>query len=233
MKTIGLLGGTGWESTVDYYKTINTEVSKILGKEHSAKIILFSIDFFEIGSKIVKNDFESLGKYIAGVSKNIEDAGADCLVICANTLHMFEGQILEQISIPFIHIADATALKIKEKGMKKVALLGTQPTMEMPFYKNRLKEKHGIEVIIPSGEEITEIHKIITTELLHSIFKPESKTFLLSIIDKMAKLGAEAVILGCTDFPLLISQSDTKTILLDTAEIHAKAAVEFAIRKNE
>jgi aspartate racemase len=194
---------------------------------------MFSIDFFEISSRIVKNDFESLGIYIAGVAKNIEDAGADCIVICANTLHMFEGQILEKISIPFIHIADATALKIKERGMKKVALLGTQPTMEMPFYKNRLKEKHEIEVIIPNGEEVAEIHKIITAELLHSIFKPESKAFLLSVIDKMAKLGAEAVILGCTDFPLLISQNDTKTILLDTAEIHAKAAVEFAIRKNE
>lgn len=233
MKTIGLLGGTGWESTVDYYKTINTEVSKILGKEHSAKIILFSIDFFEISSRIVKNDFEGLGKYIAGISKNIEDAGADCLLICANTLHMFADQILEKISIPMIHIADATALKIKEKGMRKVALLGTQPTMEMPFYKDRLKEKFGIEVIIPNDEEIAEIHKIITAELLHSIFKPESKTYLLSVIEKMVKLGAEAVILGCTDFPLLINQSDTKTILLDTAEIHAKAAVEFAIRKNE
>jgi len=229
MKTIGLLGGTGWESTVDYYKIINSEVAKKLGKEHSAKIIMFSIDFIEISSRINKNDFEGLGKYISGIAKNIEDAGADCLVICANTLHMFAEQVSEKISIPLIHIADATALKLKEKNIKMAGLLGTRPTMEMPFYKNRLKEKYNIDVIIPEEADIIEIHKIITTELLHGIFKPEAKTYLLSVMDKLAKLGAESIILGCTDFPLLLNQSDTKIVLFDTAEIHAKAAVEFAL----
>lgn len=229
MKTIGLLGGTGWESTVDYYKIINTEISNRIGKDHSAKIILFSIDFFEISSRINKNDFEELGIYMTGVAKNIEAAGAECLVICANTLHMFADQICGNISIPLIHITDATALKLKEKNIKKAGLLGTRPTMEMPFYKNRLKEKHGIDVIIPEENDINDIHKIITTELLHGIFKPETKAYLISVMDKMVKMGAESVILGCTDFPLIVQQSDTKIVLFDTAEIHAKAVVEFAL----
>jgi aspartate racemase len=230
MKTIGLLGGTGWESTVDYYKIINSEVAKRIGVDHSAKIILFSIDFIEIRCRIDKNDFEGLGIFISETSKKIEDSGADCLVICANTLHMFTDQILAKISIPFIHIADTTAEKLKEKGIKKVGLLGTRPTMEMPFYKNRLREKHGIDVLIPEESDILEIHKIITTELLHSIFKPEAKAYLLSVMDKMTELGAEAIILGCTDFPLLLNQNDTKVLLFDTAEIHAKAAVDFALK---
>jgi aspartate racemase len=230
MKTIGLLGGTGWESTADYYKIINTEISNRIGKDHSAKIILFSIDFIEISSRINKNDFEGLGIYLAGVAKNIEVAGAECLVICANTLHMFADQITGKISIPLIHITDATASKLKEKNIKKAGLLGTRPTMEMPFYKNRLKEKHGIDVIIPEEPDINHIHKIITTELLHGIFKPETKTYLLSVMDKMVTQGAESIILGCTDFPLIVKQSDTQIMLFDTAEIHAKAAVDFALQ---
>jgi len=228
MKTIGLLGGTGWESTVDYYKIINKGISNKLGKDHSAKIILFSIDFIEISSRINKNDFEGLGKYLTGVSKEIESAGADCLVICANTLHMFTEQITANISIPLIHITDATAAKLKENNIKTAGLLGTRPTMEMPFYKNRLKEKHGIDIVIPEKSDIDQIHKIITTELLHGIFKPETKAYLLSVMDKMVRLGAECIILGCTDFPLILNQSDTKIKLFDTAEIHAKAAVDFA-----
>lgn len=229
MKTIGLLGGTGWESTVDYYRIINTEVAKKIGKDHSAKIILFSIDFFEIGSRVTKDDFEGLGKYITEVSSNIAAAGADCLVVCANTLHMFAEQICANISIPLVHITDATAAELKKNNIKKAALLGTRPTMEMPFYKNRLKEKHGIDVIIPDQNDIDVTHKIITTELLHGIFKHESKTFLLSLMDKMTAQGAEGVILGCTDFRLIIDQRDTKITLFETAEIHAKAAVDFAL----
>jgi aspartate racemase len=229
MKTIGLLGGTGWESTIDYYKIINQEVSNKLGKDHSAKIILFSIDFIEISSRINKDDFEGLGIYLTGVAKEIEAAGADCLVVCANTLHLFSDQITASLSIPLIHITDATAVKLKEKNIKKAGLLGTRVTMEMPFYKDLLKEKHGIDVIIPEKQDIDSIHKIITTELLRGIFKPETKAYLLSVMDKMAAAGAECVILGCTDFPLIVKQSDTNVLLFDTAEIHARAAVNFAL----
>jgi aspartate racemase len=229
MKTIGLLGGTGWESTVDYYKIINHEISNKLGKDHSAKIILFSIDFIEISSRINKNDFEGLGIYLTGVAKKIEEAGADCLVVCANTLHMFSEQITSNISIPLIHITDATAFQLNEKNIKNAGLLGTKVTMEMPFYKNRLKEKHGIDVIIPEKSDIDKIHKIITTELLHGIFKPETKAYLLSVMERMVKSGAECIILGCTDFPLIVKQSDTDILLFDTAEIHAKAAVDYAL----
>lgn len=232
MKTIGLLGGTGWESTVEYYKIINREVAKKLGIEHSAKIILFSIDYYEISSRIVKNDFEGLGEFISETSKKIEASGAECLVICANTLHMFAEQISAGISIPLIHIADATAAAIKEKKMSTAGLIGTKATMEMPFYKNRLKEKHGIDVIIPDESDANKIHETIITELLHGIFKPETKAYYLSVMEKMTKQGAECIILGCTDFPLLINQDDTKIILLDTAEIHSKAAVDFALSNN-
>lgn len=229
MKTIGLLGGTGWESTVEYYKIINREVASKLGKDHSAKIILFSIDFIEISSRIEKNDFEGLGTYLSGIAKNIEAAGADCLVVCANTLHMFVEQISSATSIPLIHITDATASKLKEKNIITVGLLGTKPTMEMPFYKNRLKEKHGVDVMVPDENDINKIHKIIRTELLHGIVKTESKLYLLDVMDKLVKKGAEAVIMGCTDFVLLLNQSDTSITLFDTTEIHAKAAVDFAL----
>lgn len=229
MKTIGLLGGTGWESTVEYYKFINREVAKKLGPDHSAKIILFSIDYFEIRSRIDKNDFEGLGKFIAETSKRIEASGADCVLLCANTLHMFAEQVSAQISIPLIHIADATAADIKKRNMKKVGLLGTRPTLEMPFYKNRLKEKYGIEVIIPGEKDIDIIQKNIVNELLRGIFKPEAKAYYLTLMEKMVKMGAEGIIIGCTDIPLLLTQSDTKIILFDTTEIHSKAAAEFAL----
>lgn len=231
MKTIGLLGGTGWESTVLYYNTINQEVGKILGKEHSAKIILFSIDFYEISSRIAKNDFDGIGKFIQETSEKMEHAGADCLVVCANTLHMFAEQIVQTVNIPLIHIADATGQKIIENKITKVGLLGTKPTMEFPFYKNRLKEKFGIDTIVPEAATIDKIQKIIVNELLQGIFKPETKAFFLEVMNQLVKEGAEGIILGCTDIPLIIGQKDTSILLFDTAEIHAKAAVEFSLKK--
>jgi aspartate racemase len=230
MKTIGLLGGTGWESTVLYYNAINKEVGRTLGKEHSAKIILFSIDFYEISSRIARNDFDGLGKFIQETSAKIEHAGADCLVVCANTLHMFADQIAQHINIPLIHIADATGKKIRENKITKVGLLGTKPTMELPFYKNRLKEKFDIDIIVPDTVTIDKIQKVIVSELLQGIFKPETKSFFLEVMDQLVKEGAEGIILGCTDIPLIITQKDTSILLFDTAEIHAEAAVEFALK---
>jgi len=229
MKTIGLLGGTGWESTGEYYKIINQEISQRRGKEHSAKIILFSVDFFEISTRINNNDFKSLENYLMGVAKEIENAGADCLVICANTLHIFAEQISNIISIPLIHITDETALIIKNNTMNKVGLLGTRPTMEMKFYKDRLKEKHAIEVITPKKQDIDHIHQIITQELLHGIINSSSKKYLISVMEDLTQNGAQCIILGCTDFSLLVKQQDTQIKLFDTTEIHAKAAVYFAI----
>ncbi len=230
MKTIGLLGGTGWESTALYYNIINKEIANILGKNHSAKIILFSIDFNEISSRIAKNDFEGLGKFITETSEKIERAGADCLVICANTLHMFAEQIVKNIKIPLIHIADATGEAILKSKMTKVGLLGTKPTMELPFYKNRLKEKFNIATIVPDAATIEKIQKAIFSELLQGIFKDETKAFFIETMKQLLKQGAEGIILGCTEIPLIINETDTNIFLFDTAEIHAKAAVEFAIK---
>ena len=229
MKTIGLLGGTGWESTLEYYKIINKKISESSGYKHSAKIIMFSVDFFEISSRIENEDFDGMEKFLTEIAKKIEADGADCLLICANTLHMFAEQISKKISIPLIHIADATASKIKENNFHKVGLLGTKPTMEMPFYKNRLKEKHGIDVIVPSDSEREYMQKTFFDELFQGKFTTEAKKQFLCIMDKLASQGVEGIILGCTEIPLLINQKDTAIPLFDTLEIHAKAAVDFAL----
>ena len=229
MKTIGLLGGTGWESTVEYYKIINKKISEAFGYKHSAKIIMFSVDFFEISSRIENEDFDGMEKFLTEIAKKIEADGADCLLICANTLHMFAEQISKKISIPLIHIADATASKIKENNFHKVGLLGTKPTMEMPFYKNRLKEKHGIDVIVPSDGEREYMQKTFFDELFQGKFTNEAKKQFLGIMDKLASQGVEGIILGCTEIPLLINQKDTAIPLFDTLEIHANAAVDFAL----
>ena len=229
MKTIGLLGGTGWESTLEYYRIINKNISEYYGYQHSAKIIMFSVDFFEISSRIEKQDFEGLEKFLTGIAIKIEDDGADCLLICANTLHMFADQISGKISIPLIHIADATALKIKEQSMRKVGLLGTKPTMEMPFYKNRLKDNHGIDVIIPSDADREFIHKTFLNEFFKGKFTAEARKQFLGIMDRLAAQGAEGIILGCTEIPLLVNQKDTPIPLFDTLDIHAKASVDFAL----
>jgi len=229
MKTIGLIGGTGWESTVEYYKIINKKISESSGYKHSAKIIMYSIDFFEISSRIENEDFDGMEKFLTEIAIKIEADGADGLLICANTLHMFAEQISKKISIPLIHIADATAVKIKEENFQKIGLLGTKPTMEMPFYKNRLKEKHGIDVIVPSDTEREFIQKTFLGEFFKGKFTPEAKKQFLDIMDKLVLQGVEGIILGCTEIPLLINQKDTTIPLFDTLEIHANAAVAFAL----
>jgi aspartate racemase len=229
MKTIGLLGGTGWESTAEYYKIINKKICEFFGYQHSAKIVMFSVDFFEISSRIENLDFEGMEKFLTGIAEEIEDDGADCLLICANTLHMFAERISRKISIPLIHIADATASNIKERKIQKVGLLGTKPTMEMPFYKNRLKDKHGIDVIVPSDSEREYIQKTFLDEFFHGKYTAEARKQFLVIMDKLAAQGAEGIILGCTEIPLLINQNDTAIPLFDTLEIHATAAVDFVL----
>ncbi len=229
MKTIGLLGGTGWESTLEYYKIINKRISELTGSLHTAKIAMFSVDFFDVRSRIDRNDFEGLGKYLTGIAIRIEKEGADCLLLCANTPHMFAENISKSISIPLLHIADAVALKIKERKFLKAGLLGTKPTMEMPFYGTRIKEKFGIDVIVPSDTVREYVHDTIYNEFTIGKFTTEAKERFLEIIDDLAAQGAEGIILGCTEIPLIISQTDTAVPLFDTLEIHANVAVDFAL----
>jgi aspartate racemase len=229
MKTIGLLGGTTWESTLDYYRIINQLVNKRLGKHHAARIAMFSVDMQDVENFATKNDWAGLAGFIIGNVKKIEAAGADCLLIGANTMHMFADEVQKVISIPLIHIIDATAEKIKEKGFSKVGLLGTKPTMELDFYKDRMKEKYGIETLVPGEEERDTIHNIIFTDLFAGILNQESRNKVLNIMNSLADKGAQGVILGCTEIPLLIKQSDTDLVLFDTTEIHASAAVDFAL----
>ncbi len=227
MKKIGLLGGMSWGSSLFYYKEINEGIKDKLGGLHSAKIAMVSVDFEEIEILQHRGDWIELGEILSREALNIERAGADCLLICTNTMHKIAPQIESKISIPLIHIADATAKALKNDGIKKVGLLGTAFTMEQDFYKSRLKE-HGLEVLIPSKYDRELIHSVIYNELCLGECKKSSKESYLKIIDSLAEEGAEAIILGCTEIGMLVKQKDTKVKLYDTTYIHAQSAVEFA-----
>ena len=229
MKTIGMIGGTSWESTLEYYRIINETVREKKGNEHSARILMHSIDFIDVKNFIDKEDFQGLTSFMISLAVNLEKAGADCLLICANTIHMLADEVQNKISIPLIHIADATAAVIKEKKFRKVGLLGTNFTMEKEFYKGRMKDKHQIETIIPNEDDRNFIQHLIFDELFSGIKKPTSKQRLLNIIDDLSQRGAEGIIMGCTELPLIVKQKDTLIPLFDTVEIHAKAAVDFAL----
>lgn len=228
MKTIGLLGGMSWESTVTYYQVINETVMKEMGGFHSAKILMYSLDFDEIEKCQSSGQWEKSGEILANAAKKLETAGADLIVICANTMHKVAGQIQENVSIPLIHIAEVTAQAILDKGFKKIALLGTKYTMEQDFYKSILIEK-GLEVMIPDAEERVYINNVLYNETGVGILKESSKNRFLEIMDEMVEKGAEAVILGCTEIGLLINQNDTETPLFDTTLIHAETAARFAM----
>jgi aspartate racemase len=229
MKTIGLIGGTSWVSTLEYYRIINETVNEKLGKEHSARCILYSVDFEE---DIMRNieKWDNITDLFIDYAKKIEYFGADFLILCANTMHKIADDVQKSINIPILHIADATGIKIVEKGFKKVGLLGTKITMEEEFYKKRLKEGFGIDAIVPERDEREIIHKIIHEELTHGIIKDSSKQKYIKIIKNLADNGAQGIILGCTEIPLLIKQNDLDIPIFDTTSIHAKAAVEFALK---
>jgi len=227
MKTVGLLGGMSWESSLFYYKAINEGVKAKLGGLHSAKIAMVSVDFDEIERLQHAGKWEKLGEILAKESSRIESAGAQCLLICTNTMHKVAPQVQSAISIPLIHIADATAKALIKDGIKKVGLLGTAFTMEQDFYKSRLQE-HGLEVIVPNKQDRALVHNIIYNELCLGECRVSSKEAYLEIIKTLAKEGAEGVILGCTEIGILVHQSDTEVKLYDTTYIHAKSAVDFA-----
>ena len=229
MKTIGLIGGMSWESTVTYYKIINETIKEKLGGLHSAKCILYSVDFQEIEECQANGNWEKSGEILGEAANNLEKAGADFIVICTNTMHKVVNQIKEKISIPILHIAEMTAEKILEKGLKNIALLGTKYTMEQDFYKSKLIEK-GINVIIPDKNDIEIINKVIYDELCLGIINSNSKKKFLEIVDKLRSKGAEGIILGCTEIGLLIKNADTDVPLFDTAIIHAEQAAIYSIK---
>lgn len=231
MKTIGMLGGMSWESTVSYYQEINESVKHKLGGLHSAKICLYSVDFDEIEKLQHQGNWDETANILSTAAKSVELAGADFLLICTNTMHKVAPQIEEAINIPILHIADATAKRLQIDGVKKVGLLGTRFTMEQEFYKSRISDNFGIDVIVPNSDEQTIIHDIIYQELCQGIIHESSRKQYLRIIANLASQGAEAVILGCTEIALLVKQTHTDVRLYDTTAIHAEEAVLFSLEK--
>lgn len=229
MKVIGLIGGMSWESTLTYYKIINETIKERLGGLHSAKCVLYSVDFQEIEECQANGDWEKSGEILGEAAYNLEKAGANFIVICTNTMHKVINQIEKKISIPILHIAEMTAEKILEKKIKNIALLGTKYTMEQNFYKEKLIEK-GINVIIPDETDIKIINDIIYKELCLGIINPESKAKYLAIVKKLENKGAEGVILGCTEIGMIVKSADTSIPLFDTAVIHAKQAAIYSIK---
>ena len=228
MKTIGLIGGMSWESTASYYQLINETIKEKLGGLHSAKILLYSVDFAEIERYQASGDWDKSAGFLSQIAQNLEQAGADFIVICTNTMHKVAPQIQKTISIPILHIAQATADALLENGIKKVGLLGTKYTMTQEFYKEKLLEA-GLEVVIPDQAGVEEVNRIIYDELCLGQIEESSKQAYLAIIDDLKNAGAEAVILGCTEIGLLVKQEDTDVPLFDTTAIHAKKAAKVAV----
>jgi len=231
MKTIGLIGGMSWESSVEYYRIINQLTRKRFGGLHSAKCIMHSYDFDQIASAQREDDWDGLTDRLVDTARKLKVSGADFVVICTNTMHKLADDVQSRADIHVLHIADATGQKVKEKGLKKVALLGTRYTMEADFYRQRLTERYGLEVIIPDKNEREFVHSVIFDELCQGVMKPSSKEKFMTIIDNLVSQGAEGIILGCTEIPLLISQEDVDVPVFDTTQIHAEAAIEMAIDK--
>jgi len=229
MKTLGLLGGMSWESTVGYYRAINEGVKTRLGGLHSAQIALYSVDFAPIETLQHAGDWDATAGLLSDAAVKVQNAGADALLICTNTMHKVAPQIEAALNIPLLHIADATAEVLLAQGVKRVGLLGTGFTMEQNFYKGRLADKFGLDVIVPNNADRDIVHQVIYQQLCLGDIRDESRQQYLRIIDSLAAQGAEAVILGCTEIGLLVSQDDTPVPLVDTTLIHAQAAVEFAL----
>ncbi len=229
MKTIGMIGGMSWESTSSYYQALNEGVKTALGGLNSAKICLYSVNFDDIEKLQREGNWNQAGTILADAAKSVEAGGADFLMICTNTMHKVLPQIQAAINIPVLHIADATASKLVEDGIKTVGLLGTAFTMEQAFYKQRISDKFGIKVIIPDHDEREVVHRVIYDELCQGQILAESREQYITIIDNLRRKGAEAVILGCTEIALLVEQQHTQVPLYDTTQIHAEQAVKLAL----
>lgn len=230
MKKIGLIGGMSWESSQVYYEIINKKVKEVLGGFHSAKCIMDSVDFAEIEKLQHKGDWDTLNKVMVTCAKNLENAGAELLILCTNTMHLCSNEIIENTNIPFLHIAQATGKEIKKQQLKTVLLLGTKFTMEKDFLKEILIKDFNVQVIIPNKSDREIVHKIIYDELVQGKIRETSKKEYQRIINKAIKDGAQGVVLGCTEIPLLIKGSDVAIPIFDTTKIHAESAVAFALK---
>ena len=232
MKTIGLIGGLTWESTIEYYRIINEEIAQRLGGVHSARILMHSFDFQDIDTLMLAGHWEEIGAKVAEAGLGLESLGADFLLICSNTIHKVAEAVSGTASIPLIHLADVTAKAVKEKGIGRVGLLGTIFTMEHDFDKDRLADRHGLEILVPEKDDRNFVSRVIDEELSLGELKEGSKARFLRIIEDLAHRGAGGVILGCTEIPLLIKQSDTPVAVFDTTHLHSLAAVEESLEED-
>ena len=230
MKTIGLIGGMSWESTIPYYRQINETIRERLDGLHSARVVLYSVNFHEIERLQRAGDWDSAGAILAEAARSLEAAGAAFLVLCTNTMHKVASHIEAAVNIPLLHIADPTAAEIKRAGYSTVGLLGTRFTMEQAFYRDRLCEHHGLRVVVPETEDREVVHRIIYEELCRGIVKPESRSEYRRVMKNLATQGVQAIILGCTEISLLVDQQDSEVPLFDTTAIHARMAAEESLR---
>ncbi len=230
MKTIGLIGGMSWESSLEYYRLINEAVKERLGGLHSAQCLLYSVDFGEIEPLQNRGEWEEAADRLCRAACALENGGAECVVLCTNTMHKVAAEIQSAIWIPFLHIADATAAQIKAQGLRKIGLLGTRFTMEEDFYRGRLVDQHGLEVLVPPADERERVHRVIYDELCLGKLLPESRAAFVGIMERLVEAGAEGIILGCTEIGLLVGPGDSTVPLFDTTRIHALAAVDFALK---
>jgi aspartate racemase len=229
MKTIGMIGGMSWESSIEYYRIINQTVRARLGGLHSAKSIMVSVEFAEIEALQHQDRWDELATIMIDAARSLERGGADFVIICTNTMHKLYDKVQNSIDIPMLNIADATAARINADGIDRVALLGTRFTMEEDFYKGRLRERFGLDVIIPEQDEMDIVHRVIYDELCAGIIKPDSKQKYAAIIRRLISTGARGIILGCTEIGLLVKPEDSSVALFDTTEIHAQEAVRYAL----
>lgn len=229
MKTLGLLGGMSWTSTISYYRRLNQLVAERLGGLHSARVLLYSVDFQEVERLQRAGCWEDAGELLADAARRLETGGAECIVLCTNTMHKVAGHIEAAVEVPLLHIADATGRAIQAAGIERVALLGTRFTMEQPFYRERLVQRFGLDVMVPEEDEGAMIHRVIFEELCHERIEPTSRRSYQRVIDGLAEQGAQAVILGCTEIAMLIGPEDASLPVFDTTELHVRAAVDFAL----
>lgn len=230
MKTIGLIGGMSWESSIEYYRIINQTAREKLGGLHSAKSLMVTVDFAEIETLQHEGRWDDAAQILVQCAQELERGGADFIVLCTNTMHKVADQIQAGVKIPFLHIADATAERIKSAGLQKIGLLGTRFTMEQDFYKSRLIEKYGLDVLVPNHEDRELVHRVIYDELCLGIVRNDSRESYKEIMRTLVEQGAQGIILGCTEIELLVKQEDASVPLFPTSYIHAVAAVEFALK---
>ena len=229
MRTIGLLGGMSWESTIPYYREINRYVAERLGGFHSARIAMWSVDFHRLEALASAGDWEEIGRILADRARRLEQAGADFIVLCTNTMHKVAPEIESAVDVPLLHIADAIGEAARESGIRTVGLLGTRCTMAEPFYRERLAMRHGLEVLVPTAEQREVVDRVIFHELVKGELLEESREAYVEIIDELAARGAEGVILGCTEIGMLVAPGDASIPLYDSAAIHARRAAELAL----